>query len=142
MKQVVIENPVLNSPFREPTRHFRFTDEGISNEIDDGRRRSSYFAPIARPKKKGKQRALFRNRVDPVPHRRKPVRQRSPVPTNLLTNSNAPFAPRSTKLPGRAFTAPKAVCSISPRPAKSPSRSSTTMATRSLGFSIYNQKPI
>jgi len=33
MKQVVIENPVLNSPFREPTRHFRFTDEGITREI-------------------------------------------------------------------------------------------------------------
>lgn len=59
MKQVVIENPVLNSPFREPTRHFRFTDEGITNEIEDGRRISSYFVPIARPKKKGKQRALF-----------------------------------------------------------------------------------
>lgn len=56
MKQVVIENPVLNSPFREPTRHFHFTDEGITNEIEDGRRISSYFVPIARPKKKGKQR--------------------------------------------------------------------------------------
>jgi len=59
MKQVVIENPVLNSPFREPARHFRFTDEGITNEIDEGRRISSYFVPIARPKKKGKQQALF-----------------------------------------------------------------------------------
>ncbi|MEW6672503.1 MAG: BPTD_3080 family restriction endonuclease [Thermodesulfobacteriota bacterium] len=59
MKQVVIENPVLNSPFREPNRHFRFTDEGITNEIEDGRRESAYFVPIARPKKKGKQRALF-----------------------------------------------------------------------------------
>jgi len=59
MKQVVIENPVLNSPFHEPTRHFRFTDEGITNEIDDGRRISSYFVPIARPKKKGKQQSLF-----------------------------------------------------------------------------------
>ena len=33
MKQVVIENPVINSPFEEPQRHFRFTDEGITNEI-------------------------------------------------------------------------------------------------------------
>lgn len=47
MKQVVIENPVLNSPFREPTRHFRFTDEGITNEIEDGRRISSSNAPCA-----------------------------------------------------------------------------------------------
>ncbi|MBI3466196.1 MAG: DEAD/DEAH box helicase family protein, partial [Planctomycetes bacterium] len=56
MKQVVIENPVINSPFEEPRRHFRFTDEGITDEIVDARRVSSYFIPIARPKKKGKQR--------------------------------------------------------------------------------------
>ena len=55
MSQVVIENPIINSPFDEPTRHFRFTDEGITNEEVDGRRTSSYFVPIARPKKKGKQ---------------------------------------------------------------------------------------
>ena len=52
MNQVVIENPIINSPFDEPTRHFRFTDEGITDEIDEGRRISSYFVPIARPKKK------------------------------------------------------------------------------------------
>ncbi|MFN0149956.1 MAG: BPTD_3080 family restriction endonuclease [bacterium] len=55
MPQTVIENPILNSPYREPTRHFRFTDEGITDEIVDGRRTSSYFIPIARPRKKGKQ---------------------------------------------------------------------------------------
>jgi type III restriction enzyme len=59
MSQVVIENPIINSPFNEPSRHFRFTDEGITNEIMDGRRTSSYFVPIARPKKKGKQKSLF-----------------------------------------------------------------------------------
>jgi type III restriction enzyme len=59
MKQVVIENPVLNSPFREPARHFRFTDEGITNEVEEGRRKSSYFVPITRPKNKGKQQSLF-----------------------------------------------------------------------------------
>jgi type III restriction enzyme len=61
MSQVVIENPIINSPFEEPTRHFRFTDEGITNEIVDGRRISSYFVPIARPKKKrgDKQQTLF-----------------------------------------------------------------------------------
>jgi hypothetical protein len=52
VKQVVIENPVINSPFREPGRHFRFTDEGITNEIIEGRRTSSYFVPIAQPRKK------------------------------------------------------------------------------------------
>ncbi|MEW6142291.1 MAG: BPTD_3080 family restriction endonuclease [Chloroflexota bacterium] len=54
MKQVVIENPVLNSPFDEPTRHYRFGDEGITNEIVEARRVSSYFIPIAKPKSKGK----------------------------------------------------------------------------------------
>ncbi|WP_266096515.1 hypothetical protein [Rubrobacter marinus] len=29
----VIENPVLNSPFKEPTRHLRFSDEGITIKI-------------------------------------------------------------------------------------------------------------
>jgi len=53
--QVVIDNPILNSPFDEPTRHFEFGDEGITNEIVEKRRTSSYFIPIAQPKKKGKQ---------------------------------------------------------------------------------------
>lgn len=58
MPQVVIENPVINSPYLEPTRHFRFSDDGITNDIEDGRRTSSYFVPIAKPKKKGKQLAF------------------------------------------------------------------------------------
>ncbi len=58
MKQVVIENPVLNSPFEEPRRHFRFSNEGITNEIVESRRISSYFVPIPRPKKRGKQLAF------------------------------------------------------------------------------------
>jgi type III restriction enzyme len=55
MADALIENPILNSPFEAPARHFKFTDEGITNEIAEGRRSSSYFIPIARPKKKGKQ---------------------------------------------------------------------------------------
>jgi len=43
MKQVVIENPVLNSPFEEPKRRFKFTDDGFTDEIVDARRVSSYF---------------------------------------------------------------------------------------------------
>ncbi|MBI4188833.1 MAG: restriction endonuclease subunit R, partial [Chloroflexi bacterium] len=58
MPQVVIENPILNSPYKEPTRHFKFSDEGITNEIEESRRISSYFIPIARPKKKGGSRQL------------------------------------------------------------------------------------
>ena len=55
MSQVIIENPVINTPFVEPKRHFRFGDEGITDEVVEARRVSSYFIPIARPKKKGKQ---------------------------------------------------------------------------------------
>ena len=29
----LIENPVINSPFEEPRRHFRFDDKRISDEI-------------------------------------------------------------------------------------------------------------
>ena len=32
---VSIENPILNSPFAEPTRHFRFDDDGITNKRSD-----------------------------------------------------------------------------------------------------------
>ena len=59
MKQVVIENPVINSPFDEPRRHFRFSDEGITNEIVAQRRDSAYFMPIAAPRKKNKQQMGF-----------------------------------------------------------------------------------
>ena len=60
MKQVVIENPVVNSPFREPERHFRFADEGMTNEIVESRRISSYLVPIAQPRKEeGQKRLVF-----------------------------------------------------------------------------------
>src|SRR5882724_9321800 len=70
MSQVVIENPIINSPFDEPTRHFRFTDDGITDEIMDGRRTSSYFVPIAKPKKKGSKQLHFdtewtQDRIEP-----------------------------------------------------------------------------
>jgi type III restriction enzyme len=58
-RQVVIENPIINSPFNEPTRHFKFSDEGITNEEVDGRRTSSYFVPIAKAKKKGANQLQF-----------------------------------------------------------------------------------
>jgi type III restriction enzyme len=56
---MVIENPILNSPFREPTQHFRFGDEGITNEVVVGRRTSAYFVPIPKPKSRSKQQLLF-----------------------------------------------------------------------------------
>jgi type III restriction enzyme len=55
MPDTYIEEPILNTPFREPDRHFRFDDDGITNEVEEGRRPSSYFVPIPQPKRKSKQ---------------------------------------------------------------------------------------
>lgn len=59
MCAVAIDNPVLNSPFIEPTRHFRFTEDGITNEVVGERRISTYFVPIPREKKKGGKQLAF-----------------------------------------------------------------------------------
>ena len=59
MKQVVIQNPILNSPYEQPTRHFKFSDEGITDEIVDARRISSYFVPIPRTKKRNPKQLAF-----------------------------------------------------------------------------------
>ncbi len=60
MPQVVIENPILNSPYKEPSKHFKFSDDGITDKVVESRRISTYFVPIAKPRKKagGKQLAL------------------------------------------------------------------------------------
>jgi hypothetical protein len=52
----VIENPILNSPFEEPRRHFRFDETGITADVLEERRPSSYFVAIALAKRtKAKQ---------------------------------------------------------------------------------------
>jgi hypothetical protein len=53
--QIVIENPILNMSFAEPARHFPFDDEGITDDVVEGRGPSSYFMPIPKAKKKGGQ---------------------------------------------------------------------------------------
>ncbi len=53
MPDTVIDNPILNSPFAEPARHFRFDEEGITSEIVDERRTSTYFVPIPKARKRG-----------------------------------------------------------------------------------------
>ena len=67
----MIDYPILNSPFREPTRHFRFDADGITEEILKGRRPSSHFVPIPRAKKKGKQLQFetewTKDRIEPNP---------------------------------------------------------------------------
>ena len=55
MADAVIDNPILNSPFDEPERHWKFERDGITNEIVDGRRVSSYFMPIPKSQRGGDQ---------------------------------------------------------------------------------------
>jgi type III restriction enzyme len=55
MPDAVIDNPILNAPFDEPSRHWKFERDGITNEIVEGRRVSSYFMPIPRNKRGGDQ---------------------------------------------------------------------------------------
>ena len=57
-RPVVIENPVINSAFAEPERYFKFDDDGITDEILSGRRKSQYFIPIPPPRKRSKQMEL------------------------------------------------------------------------------------
>ncbi len=54
MPAITIENPILNTPFSVPTRHYAFDGNGSPTGIENGRRPSSYLVPIARPKKLGK----------------------------------------------------------------------------------------
>src|SRR5579863_10506828 len=52
MPDVVIENPIINSPFEEPTRHFYFGETGITDKTVESRRLSAYFVPIPPSKKR------------------------------------------------------------------------------------------
>ena len=55
MADRIIDNPIINSPYRAPEQYFRFDDEGITNEKVPGRRPSQYFIPVPRPRKRGLQ---------------------------------------------------------------------------------------
>jgi type III restriction enzyme len=66
MSQVIIENPALNSLYEKRNRHFRFPDDGITDEIVEARCPSSYFVPIPTPKKKGRQLAFDTERRSPL----------------------------------------------------------------------------
>ncbi|MDX3238905.1 DEAD/DEAH box helicase family protein [Streptomyces sp. ME03-5709C] len=50
----VIENPILNSPYRRPSRHFAFDASGITDTVIENRRPSSHFIPVPRPRKGGR----------------------------------------------------------------------------------------
>jgi type III restriction enzyme len=53
-----IDNPVINSAFVEPKRHFMVVDGRIDGTIEEGRRPSEFFVPVAKPKKASPQLAL------------------------------------------------------------------------------------
>jgi len=55
----LIENPIINSPFEEPARHFQFNDQGITDKIINARRISEHLVPIPKPKNKSVQSSLF-----------------------------------------------------------------------------------
>jgi type III restriction enzyme len=70
MPQVTIENPVLNSPFEEPRKHFKFTEDGITEDVEEFRRISQYFVPIPRPRRRNARQMAFEtewtaDRVEP-----------------------------------------------------------------------------
>ncbi|MGL5810083.1 MAG: BPTD_3080 family restriction endonuclease [Nocardioides sp.] len=46
-----IDNPILNSPYEQPDRHYEVGPQGPTGEIRDGRRSSESFIPIAVTKK-------------------------------------------------------------------------------------------
>src|SRR3954469_23894667 len=49
-----IDNPILNSPYEQPDRHYAIGPQGPTGEVKDGRRPSESFVPIA-VSKKGKK---------------------------------------------------------------------------------------
>ena len=59
-----IEDPILNTPYAVPTRHFRFDDDGITSEVVEQRRSSGYFVPIARSRRQGAQATLTEQTAD------------------------------------------------------------------------------
>ena len=51
MPTAVIDNPILNSPFAEPARHWSLDEQGIpSGAIAEGRRRSEFVVPVPPPR--------------------------------------------------------------------------------------------
>lgn len=59
MAEADLSNPILNSPFDPPERHFELGERGPTGEIKEGRRPSESFIPVPKPTKgSGKQQAL------------------------------------------------------------------------------------
>ncbi len=50
-----MKSPILNSPYQEPSRHFKSDDRGLTEDILNYRRPSSSYIPVPRAKTKEKQ---------------------------------------------------------------------------------------
>jgi type III restriction enzyme len=58
-KGVQMKNPIINSPYKVPTRHFKADERGISDEIIEMRRPSTrYVSGMPRTRKRDRQLAL------------------------------------------------------------------------------------
>ena len=83
MKSVVIENPILNSPFEKPRGISGSTRTASPTRSPTARRPSSYFIPIASPEEEG-QAAHLRHPLDAGPRQGKRRRQLHPQPGRPL----------------------------------------------------------
>ena len=66
MADRVIDDPILNRPYDEPTRHFEFDADGITDTIAERRRPSSYFIPVPQSRKGGRQLELTELTADQI----------------------------------------------------------------------------
>ncbi|MDO8126257.1 MAG: DEAD/DEAH box helicase family protein [Candidatus Brocadiales bacterium] len=57
-----MKSPILNSPYAEPNRHFKADERGLTEEIFEYRRPSSFYIPV--PRAKTKQQRLELNTAD------------------------------------------------------------------------------
>ena len=64
MPDVLIPNPVINTPYREPEWHFAFGKRGITAEKVKGRRESEFFVPVPPPKKKNANEQLVLEQLE------------------------------------------------------------------------------
>ena len=128
MADRIIENPILNSPFGEPDRHFRFDDDGITNEIVEGRRPSAYFVPIPRREEEAASSSSSTREWTAGPHRGE---RRS------STSIREPGRPSGGKrgYPGRHAGHPRRCSSTGPTPTGRTGSSSAR--SRPLETAIY-----
>ena len=66
MADRVIEDPILNRPYDEPSRHFEFDIDGITDVVAERRRPSSHFVPVPPSRKGGRQLELTELTADQI----------------------------------------------------------------------------